>query len=82
MTDKSVRIPRDRQFGRYLSLIPYSGSVKDVSLKGLKYPLDHEELGGFNARGVSNEIVEEEAELNAVAKVFSELIGDEASLEF
>ena len=28
------------------------------------------------------EIVEEEAELNAVAKVFSELIGDEASLEF
>ena len=61
MTDKSVRIPRERQFGRYLSLIPYSESVKDVSLKGLKYPLDHEELGGFNARGVSNEIVEEEA---------------------
>ena len=28
------------------------------------------------------EIVEEEAELNAVAKVFSEMIGDEASLEF
>ena len=28
------------------------------------------------------EIVEEEAELNAVAKVFSELIDDEASLEF
>ena len=28
------------------------------------------------------EIVEEEAELNAVAKVFSELIGEQASLEF
>lgn len=61
MTDQSIKIPRERQFGKYLSLIPYSGSVKDVTLKGLKYSLDHEKLGGFNARGISNEIVEEEA---------------------
>ena len=61
MVDRPVRISKAKQFGKYLSLIPYSGIVKDITVTGVKYPLNHEDLGGFNARGVSNEIIAEEA---------------------
>lgn len=61
MVNHSIRISKEKQFGRYLSLIPYSGIVKDITMTGVKYPLTHEDLGGFHARGVSNEIIEEEA---------------------
>ena len=61
MVDRPVCISKAKQFGKYLSLIPYSGIVKDITVTGVKYPLNHEDLGGFNARGVSNEIIAEEA---------------------
>ncbi len=64
MLDRSVRIRKDEQYGKYVSLIPYSGTVSKVTLKGMKYPLTDYELGSFSSLGVSNEILEEEAEIS------------------
>ena len=63
MADHSLEILKKEQFGKYVSLIPYSEKVTGLTLKGMKYPLDHYELGGFNSLGVSNEIVDHKAEI-------------------
>lgn len=63
MIDKSLKVSREGQFGNYVSLLPYSGEVKGVTLKGFKYPLENFTMGSFSSLGISNEIVEEEAEI-------------------
>lgn len=63
MIDKPLSIRRDEQFGRFVSLIPYTGSVAHVTLTGFKYTLDDYTMGGFNSLGVSNEIAEEVAHI-------------------
>lgn len=64
MIDKPITIGKNEQYGKYVSLIPFTGEVCDVTLEGMKYPLDHYLLGGFNSIGVSNEIEEEEASIS------------------
>lgn len=64
MVDKSITLAQKEQFGKYLSLIPYSSKVENITLTGVKYPLENETMGGFNARGVSNEIVADEANIS------------------
>ena len=63
MTDHSVVLKKKQQYGKYLSLLPYSEKVTGVTLKGVKYPLDNYTMGGFNSLGISNEIVDEEASI-------------------
>mgnify|MGYP004477084297 FL=1 len=63
MIDKPLSIRRDEQFGRFVSLIPYTGNVEHVTLTGFKYTLDNYTMGGFNSLGVSNEIKEEVARI-------------------
>lgn len=63
MIDKPLSIRRDEQFGRFVSLIPYTGNVEHVTLTGFKYTLDDYTMGGFNSLGVSNEIKEEVAHI-------------------
>ena len=63
MLDKPVKLSRTEQFGRYVSLIPYNEAVKHLSLKGFKYPLIDFTLEPFNSLGISNEIVEDVAEI-------------------
>lgn len=63
MIDKSLKVSREGQFGNYVSLLPYSGEVKGVTLKGFKYPLENFTMGSFSSLGISNKIVEEEAEI-------------------
>ena len=41
MADHSLEILKTEQFGKYVSLIPYSEKVTGLTLKGMKYPLDH-----------------------------------------
>lgn len=61
MIDHSVVLKKAEQYGKYISLVPYSEKVTGVTLRGLKYPLTDHTLGGFNSLGISNEIVEQEA---------------------
>lgn len=64
MIDSGIIIRRDEQFGNYVSLIPYSMEVKNVTLKGFKYTLDNYSMRKFNSLGISNEITEDEASIS------------------
>lgn len=61
LIDRELRIKKEKQFGDYVSLIPYMGPVAGVTLRGFQYPLEHAAMDGFRSMGISNEIVEEEA---------------------
>lgn len=63
MVDQPVKLLKAEQFGSYISLIPYAGDVKGVTLKGFLYPLEEYHMSSFSSLGISNEIVEEEAEI-------------------
>lgn len=63
MIDRGITIEKRAQFGDYVSLIPYSKQVEHLHLRGFKYPLSDYCLKGFCSLGVSNEIVEERAEI-------------------
>lgn len=63
LIDHPVTIRRDEQFGDYISLIPYTEYVGHLTLRGLKYEVSDFCMGGSNARGVSNEITAEQAEI-------------------
>lgn len=55
----SFIIEKIRQFGDYVSLIPFSEKVSGLTLSGFKYPLDHIVLTSGSSLGISNEIVED-----------------------
>ncbi len=57
-----VTIPRGDY--TYLGVISYGGAAKSVTLKGVKYPLTDYLLSDSTTLGVSNEIIEETAEIS------------------
>lgn len=61
MIDSGITLEREKQFGKFVSLIPYTNVVKGLTLTGFKYPLDCYDLKGFCSLGVSNEIIEASA---------------------
>lgn len=63
MIDGGIRLKKEEQHGTYVSLIPYSEKVEHLTLRGFKYPLSDATLKGGCSLGVSNEIVENEAEI-------------------
>lgn len=63
MIQQGIQIKKEEQFGKYLSLIPYTQTVEGLTLKGTKYLLDHATLKGFCSLGISNEIIEDTAEI-------------------
>ena len=67
MIDGSLTIRRDEQYGNFVSLIPYMGDVTGVTLTGFRYPLQDYTMGGFNSLGISNEIVEDEGQIDLKA---------------
>ena len=64
LIDSGITIKKDEQYGRFVSLIPYSMSVENVCLRGFKYPLDNYCMRKFNSLGISNEITEAEAHIS------------------
>lgn len=63
MIDRGITLKKSEQHGIYVSLLPYTERVEHLTLRGFKYPLTDATLTGFCSLGVSNEIVEEEAEI-------------------
>ncbi len=63
LMEHSFFISRTMQHGDYVSLLPFTDKVSGLTLKGFKYPLDHVTLTSGSSLGISNEIVEEEAEV-------------------
>jgi len=57
------------QPGDIISLIPISDVVKGIKTQGLEYPLEYEDLNRWEARGISNLMIEEQAKLHFVSGV-------------
>lgn len=73
MLDTGIRIRKEEQFGKYVSLIPYTETVEGLTLTGMKYPLEDFTLRGFCSLGISNEIVDEEAEIRFCKGILIEI---------
>lgn len=63
MIDKQMTISKRRQYGRYVSLIPYSDVVEGISLEGFCYELSDATMVKADTLGISNEIKEEEGRI-------------------
>ncbi len=63
LKNKSFMLEKSRQFGDYVSLLPFTERVSGLTLKGFKYPLDHIVLDTGCSLGISNEILEDIAEI-------------------
>jgi thiamine pyrophosphokinase len=63
LIDGETAFSKKEQWGKYVSFLPYTEEVTDITLKGFKYPLDHRTIRRGEEVGlcVSNEIVEDEA---------------------
>ena len=64
MIQDALTLEKETQYGKYVSLIPYGGDVQGITLRGFKYPLSDYTMGGFNSLGISNEIVDNRAEIH------------------
>ncbi len=63
MIRDTLTIRREEQFGRYVSLLPFTPRVEGLTLTGFVYETENFTLTAGNARGVSNEIRDEEARI-------------------
>lgn len=63
MINHGIKLKKEEQYGKYVSLLPFTPEVKGLTLKGMKYPLQEHTLMCFNSLGISNEIVEDIAEI-------------------
>lgn len=60
LSNKRTVIRRDKQHGKYISLVPMSETVKGITLTGFYYPLDKYTIEQGLSVGISNEIIHEE----------------------
>jgi thiamine pyrophosphokinase len=63
MVNQSMVISKKEQFGTYISLIPCTEKVTNLTLTGFKYNLTDFTLEGYTSLGISNEIVDDVAEI-------------------
>ena len=64
LADKPIRIAREKQWGRFVSLIPYTETVEKLTLRGFKYELTDADIKKGNTLGISNEITEDTADIS------------------
>ncbi len=71
LTDGVKTFRKEDRWGKYVSFIPFSGEVKDVTLTGFKYPLSGHTLRRGEDPGlcISNEIVKERAKVKITGGV-------------
>lgn len=63
LMQESFTVEREKQYGSYVSLLPFTEQVSGLTLKGFKYPLNHIVMPAGSSLGISNEIKEEEAKV-------------------
>ena len=65
LLDEGKTFYRGRQWGKYVSFLPYSEEVHGITLRGFKYPLTEKDIRRGEEVGlcISNEVVDERAEL-------------------
>lgn len=63
LKNKSFTLCRNKTCGDFLSLLPLSETVEEVTLTGFKYPVNRLTFYRERTLGISNEITEEEAKV-------------------
>ena len=63
MIREGISISKKEQYGKYVSLLPFTPKVTGITLMGMKYSLTDYTMQSYTSIGISNEIVEEEAEI-------------------
>lgn len=59
----SITLHKNETYGKYISLIPLTSTVGGLTLTGFKYPLDNASLSIGKSLGVSNEIIQDIANI-------------------
>ena len=62
--DKKITLKRNTDFGEYFSLIPFTGDVKGLNIKGAKYELENYILSSGSSLGISNEFKNNTVEIS------------------
>ena len=63
MIQQELRIKKEEQYGKYVSLLAFGGSADKITLTGFYYPLHGYTMRAGDGIGISNEITEEVAEI-------------------
>ena len=61
LTDRETVFEKKEAFGKYISFVPFDGTVEGLTLTGFKYPLNHVTVPAGNTRCISNELLEDRA---------------------
>lgn len=64
MIDKEYTVRKTAQYGKYVSLIPFSDKVTGINTRGFKYELHNATLVKEETIGISNELREEEGHIS------------------
>ena len=63
LQNQSFTIHKERQYGDYVSLLPFTEKVSGLTLNGFKYPLNQITYNAGSSLGISNEIKDEAAKV-------------------
>lgn len=61
MTAGTLKLKKKEQFGKYVSLVPFTSQITGLTLRGFAYNVDNVTLTAGTSLGISNEIQAEEA---------------------
>lgn len=69
LAKESFEIKKETQYGNYVSLIPFTEKIRELSLSGFKYPLNKVTMTAGNSLGISNEIIDEIARVEFMSGI-------------
>lgn len=61
MLNGSVVLEKRDMFGEYISFLPFTEKIENLTLRGFKYPLENCTMVNGESLGISNEIIDETA---------------------
>ena len=70
LMEHDFEIKKQEQFGTFVSLLPLTDCVENVTLSGFKYSLEHRTFFREKTLGVSNEITEDTARVSFSKGIF------------
>lgn len=63
MIDDNHTLNKNKLYGKYVSILPFTEMVTNITLKGFQYPLKDKTLSLGESIGVSNEVIDEVASI-------------------
>jgi thiamine pyrophosphokinase len=63
LINQDICLTKEQLHGPYISLQPFTEMVQKVTLQGFLYPLKDKDMNSYESLGISNEIIEEKAEI-------------------